>query len=146
MKPIVRLNDAPFDIDRFRPSVALRLDSDERRVIPEALDGEEVVFERSNAYEIRISRSDSDVIERSEPFADLLSDGPSGEPLVHRKLRITDGVGVRFDGVAEQPTLRMREDLRLGELNYASHRSKFRRIGQERSGGYVSTPVEGVRE
>ncbi len=71
MEAIIRLNDAAFDIDRIRAGIPLRLDSDQWRLVTETFYGEEVRLKGAYTDEIRVARSQPDVIERCELLADV---------------------------------------------------------------------------
>jgi hypothetical protein len=121
VEAIVRLNHATLDVYGPGFGVALRLDGDERGLVTEPLDGQEVVPEVADPDEVRIARPEPDVVERSERLADLGRDRLARESLVHRELRVDDSVRLRVAFVGEKAAFRVREDLWLRERRRAGH-------------------------
>jgi hypothetical protein len=113
VEPVVRLDDAPLDVDRPALGVAFRLDCHEGRLVADPLDGEQFRLDCPDAHEVGVPRSQADVVERCEPFADVRGDGLAGEPLLDRELRVRDRVRVRL--LREEAPFRPREDPGLGE-------------------------------
>nr|WP_245180876.1 hypothetical protein [Halomicroarcula amylolytica] len=112
VEPVVGLDDAALDVDAATAGVPLRFDGDERRLVPQSVDGEEVVVQYPDPDEVRISRPDADVVERSERLRDSGIDRLVGEPPLGGELRVSDDVpvvGVRW----EEASLRVRENSRL---------------------------------
>jgi hypothetical protein len=91
---------------------AFRLDGDQRGVVAQPFDCEELGLERANADEIRKAAADADVVERCQRLPDRGVDGCSGEPLLAGELRVHDSVGILVVGfVREQSPLRVCEDV-----------------------------------
>jgi hypothetical protein len=111
VEPVVRLNDSPFDIDGRTLGVSLCFDRNQRRLISEAFDREELRVQESNTNEIRVPGAQLHVVERCERRADVLWNRSLREPRLRYNLCIGHRVGVWFVGVGKQATFGVCEHL-----------------------------------
>lgn len=110
VEAVVRLDDATLDVDRPDLGALLSIDGDQGRLFAEPFDGAQRRFEEPHADEVRISRTQPDVVERREDLADVLWNRLARQPLPLRELRVDHGVGVGLVGVGEEAALGVGED------------------------------------